>query len=76
MDHINKTSAMLEDFNSSTVFEEKIKKSEILEQDYLEFKVRLENIKPPSIAAGAYAWLLRLFPAGYFSLKNLMKMLP
>jgi hypothetical protein len=54
LDHINITSSMLEDFNSSTVFEEKIKKSEILEQKYTEFKANLENIEPPSIAAGAY----------------------
>lgn len=55
LDHINKTSSMLEDFNSSTVFEEKIKKSEILEQKYTEFKVSLENIEPPPIAEGAYS---------------------
>jgi hypothetical protein len=54
LNHINSTSSMLEDFNSSTVFEEKIKKSKILEQKYTEFKVNLENIKPPSIAEGAY----------------------
>src|SRR5665647_1202135 len=54
LDHINRTSSMLKDFNSTTVFEEKIKKSEILEQKYTEFKVSLENIEPPSIAEGAY----------------------
>jgi len=55
LDHINRTSSMLEDFNSSTVLEEKIKKSVILEQKYTEFKVSLESIKPPSIAEGAYS---------------------
>jgi hypothetical protein len=55
LDHINKTSRMLEDFNSSTVLEEKIKKSVILEQKYAEFKVNLESIEPPSIAEGAYS---------------------
>lgn len=54
LDHINRTSSVLEDFNSGTVFEEKIKKSEILEQKYTEFKTSLENIEPPVIAAGAY----------------------
>ena len=54
-DHINRTSSMLEDFNSSTVLEEKIKKSVILEQKYTEFRVNLENIEPPSIAEGAYS---------------------
>ena len=44
----------LEDYNSSTVFEEKAKKSEILKQKYIEFKFRLENIEPPPIAEGAY----------------------
>jgi hypothetical protein len=55
LDHINKTSSTLEDFNSSTVFEEKIKKSVILEQKYTEFKANLENIEPPYIAAEAYS---------------------
>ncbi len=55
LDHINNTSSMLEDFNSSAVFEEKIKKSEILEQKYTEFKASLENIEPPPIAEGAYS---------------------
>ena len=44
---------MLDDFNGSTIFEEKIKCSRILEQKYLEFKVNLEDIKPPSIALPA-----------------------
>ena len=52
-DHINRTSSMLDDFNSSTNFEEKIKYSKMLEQKYLEFKVNLEDIKPPSIALQA-----------------------
>ncbi len=53
-DHINRTSPVLYDFNSSTVLEEKTRCSKELEQRYCEFKVRLENIKPPAIAAKAY----------------------
>jgi len=53
IDHINRTSSMLDDFNGSTIFEEKIKCSRILEQKYLEFKVNLEDIKSPSIALQA-----------------------
>ena len=52
-DNINRTSSILDDFNGSTIFEEKIKCSRILEQKYLEFKGDLENIKPPSIALQA-----------------------
>ncbi|MHB1376273.1 MAG: hypothetical protein ACYCXB_02485 [Candidatus Humimicrobiaceae bacterium] len=46
-------SVMLDDFNNCTILEEKFKNSEILEKKYLEFKFRLENIKPPSIALQA-----------------------
>lgn len=53
--HINKTSSILDDFNRSTDFEEKIKNSLVLVQRYTEFKTNLENINPPSIATGAYA---------------------
>jgi len=55
LDHINRTSSILEDFNRSTVLEEKIKKSAVLEQKYTEFKAKLENIEPPSIAKEAYS---------------------
>jgi hypothetical protein len=55
LDHIKMTSSMLEDFNGSTVMEEKIEKSVVLEQKYTDFKVNLENIRPPSIAEGAYS---------------------
>jgi len=54
MDHINSTSSILDDFNSSTILEEKASYSEILEPSYLEFKVNLENLKPPPIALKAY----------------------
>ena len=53
LDHIDRTSSILEDFDGSTIFEEKIKDSKILEQKYLEFEFKLENIKPPSIALQA-----------------------
>ncbi len=53
-DHINRTSYILEDFNTSTILEEKIRYSEILERKYLDFKVNLEYIKTPAIAAKAY----------------------
>lgn len=54
LDHINSTSSILDDFNSSTIYEEKIECSLILEQRYSEFKNNLENIEPPSIASKAY----------------------
>jgi hypothetical protein len=53
-DHINRTSSMLDDFNSSDILEEKLKYSEILEQDYSDFEIKLENIKPPDIAKTAH----------------------
>lgn len=53
-DHINKTSSVLDDFNSSNIQEEKFKYSEILEQDYSDFEIKLENIKPPDIAKTAH----------------------
>ena len=53
-EHINRTSTMLDDFNSNTIVEEKSVCSKELEQRYLEFKVNLENMKPPGIAATAY----------------------
>ena len=53
-DHIDRTSSMLDDFNASTIFEEKAECSKILEQRYMEFEVKLENIKPPAIAEKAY----------------------
>lgn len=53
LDHINMISSMLDDFNNCTVLEEKVKNSKILGQKYLEFKFRLENVKPPSIALQA-----------------------
>jgi hypothetical protein len=55
MDHINSTSSILDDFNDSTILEEKIRCSEVLEQRYLEFKVNLENLEPPPIALKAYS---------------------
>jgi hypothetical protein len=54
LDHINSTSSILDDFNSSAIYEEKIRCSLVLEQRYLEFKNNLENIEPPSIALKAY----------------------
>ena len=54
MDHINSTSSILDDFNSSTIYEEKARCSEVLEKSYLEFEVNLENLKPPPIALTAY----------------------
>jgi hypothetical protein len=54
LEHINSTSTILEDFNNSTVYEEKIGYSEVLEQRYLEFENNLENIEPPPIALKAY----------------------
>lgn len=53
LDHIDRTSSILDDFNANTISEEKIKDSKILEQKYLEFEFKLENIKPPSIALHA-----------------------
>jgi len=55
LDHINNTSSILDDFNDSTILEEKIRCSEVLEQRYLEFKVNLENLEPPPIALKAYS---------------------
>jgi hypothetical protein len=55
LDHINSTSSILDDFNDSTLLEEKIECSLILEQRYLEFKNNLENIDPPPIALKAYS---------------------
>ena len=52
--HINRTSSVLDDFNSSNIQEEKLKYSETLEQDYSDFKIKLENIKPPDIAKTAH----------------------
>ena len=54
LDHINSTSSILDDFNSSTIYEEKASCSEVLEKSYLEFKVNLENLEPPPIALKAY----------------------
>jgi hypothetical protein len=53
-DHIDRISSILDDFNASTIFEEKAECSKILEQRYMEFEVNLENIKPPAIAEKAY----------------------
>jgi hypothetical protein len=53
-EHISKTSSMLDDFNSSTILEEKLICSDVLEQRYSEFKVNLESIEPPEIAKDAY----------------------
>jgi hypothetical protein len=55
LDHINSTSSILDDFNSSSIYEEKIRCSGVLEQRYLEFKVNLENLEPPPIALKAYS---------------------
>jgi hypothetical protein len=55
LDHINSTSYLLDDFNDSTILEEKARCSEVLEQRYLEFKNNLENIEPPPIALKAYS---------------------
>lgn len=52
-EHMSVISVMLDDFNNCTTLEEKFKNSEILEKKYLEFKFRLENIKPPSTALQA-----------------------
>ena len=52
--HIDRTSTILDDFNASTIFEEKAEYSKILEQRYMEFEINLENIKPPAIAEKAY----------------------
>jgi hypothetical protein len=54
-DHIDRTSSILDDFNASTIFEEKAEYSKILEQRYTEFEINLENIKPPAIAEKAYS---------------------
>jgi hypothetical protein len=54
LDHINSTSYLIDDFNGTTILEEKIRCSLILEQKFLEFKNNLENIEPPSIALKAY----------------------
>ncbi len=54
LNHINSTSSILDDFNSSTIYEEKIRCAEVLEQKHLEFKNNLENIEPPPIALKAY----------------------
>ncbi len=53
-EHINKTSSMLDDFNSSTVLEEKFICSDALEKRYSELLSQLENIKAPAIAKKAY----------------------
>lgn len=52
-EHMSIISVMLDDFNNCTILEEKFKNSEILEKKYLEFKFRLENVKPPPIALQA-----------------------
>ena len=54
LDHINSTSSMLEDFNNSSIFEEKAMYSLQLEQSYIEFKVNLETLEPPAVALKAY----------------------
>lgn len=54
LEHINRTSLVLDDFNNSTILEEKFKYSNTLEKRYLELKISLENIKPPAIAKKAY----------------------
>ena len=54
LDHINSTSSILDDFNSSNIYEEKARCSEVLEKSYLELKVNLENLEPPPIALKAY----------------------
>jgi len=53
-EHINKTSSTLDDFNSSTILEEKFICSDALEKRYSEFLSQLENIKAPAITKKAY----------------------
>ena len=53
LDHINNTSSLFDDFNESIVSEEKLEYSKTLEKEYLEFKVKLEDLKPPPIAIRA-----------------------
>lgn len=54
LEHISSTSSMLDDFNNSTILEEKYICSNMLEQRYSELKINLETIKPPAIAKKAY----------------------
>jgi hypothetical protein len=54
LDYIDRTSALVDDFNSSTILEEKARCSRILEKNYSEFKADLENVKPPAIATRAH----------------------
>jgi len=53
-EHINRSSSMVDEFNSSTILEEKLICSGLLAQSYLDFQADLESIKPPAIAAQAY----------------------
>ena len=51
MDNKNTIYPMMNDFNSCSTLKEKIENAKLLEEKYMEFKLRLESIKPPPIAS-------------------------